>query len=123
MSLNIISLKNNILYDVKRLEIKKKIIDRINELNLTDQKYKNDNEYLLLVCSLIEFLVSKKDNINKIELLIEIYNQLFVLTSDEIETIKNNVKFLHENKQIKKVSFFKLFICGLKELFFKKRKD
>ena len=82
-----------------------------------------DNEYLLLVCSLIEFLVSKKDNINKIELLIEIYNQLFVLTSDEIETIKNNVKFLHENKQIKKVSFFKLFICGLKEIFFKKRKD
>lgn len=120
MSLNIVSLKNNILYDVKRLEIKKKIIERITELNLIDVKYKLDNEFLLLVSNLIEYLVTKKDRLNKLELLIEIYNQLFPMNELEIETLKSNVNFIHANKQIKKVSYFKLFMCGLKELLFKK---
>ena len=33
----------------------------------TANKYKFDNEYLLLLCNLVEYLVTKKDKINKLE--------------------------------------------------------
>ena len=54
MGLEIVSLKNNILNDVRKFEVKNKIINRLVELNLNDIKYKFDNEFLLLVCNLIE---------------------------------------------------------------------
>jgi hypothetical protein len=60
MGLEIVSLKNNILNDVKMSEIKNKIISRLVELNLNDIKYKFDNEFLLLVCNLAEHLIVKR---------------------------------------------------------------
>lgn len=120
MSLEIVSLKNNILKDVKYNEVKTKIINRLTELNLINPNYKNDQEYLLLVCNLIEFLITKKDNIDKLFLISDIYVSLYQITDDEKETLKRNIDFLHKNKQIKKVSYFKLFLCGIKEYFFKK---
>ncbi len=121
MSLELVGLKNNILNDVKRYEVKSKIISRIAQLNLNQPQYKNDNEFLLLVCNLAEFLIVKKDKVDKQELVVEIFNDLFALNEDEKELLKRNINFIHSNKQIKKVSYFKLFICGVKEFFLKKR--
>ena len=121
MNLQIVPLTNNILVDFKKQDIKTKIIERIHELNLNLPLYKNDQEFLTLVCNLIEYLVkSKKDNINKIELVLLIYQQLFGLTADEQEGLKNNINILHLQKKIKKVSMWKLFKCGVSEFFFKK---
>ena len=39
MGLEIVSLKNNILNDVKKSDIKNKVINRLVELNLNDIKY------------------------------------------------------------------------------------
>ena len=121
LNLQIVPLTNNILVDFKKQDIKTKIIERIHELNLNLPLYKNDQEFLTLVCNLIEYLVkSKKDNINKIELVLLIYQQLFGLTADEQEGLKNNINILHLQKKIKKVSMWKLFKCGVSEFFFKK---
>ena len=121
MNLQIVPLTNNILVDFKKQDIKTKIIERIHELNLNLPLYKNDQEFLTLVCNLIEYLVkSKKDNINKIELVLLIYQQLFGITPDEQEVLKNNINILHLQKKIKKVSMWKLFKCGVSEFFFKK---
>ena len=120
MSLDIVPLKNNILIDFKRNEIKNKIISRVNELNIPIVNYKNDNEFLTLVCNLCEYLISKKDNINKKDLVILIYNELYGLTPEEMETLKNNIDIIHLQKKIKKVSMWKLFKCGVYE-YFKKR--
>lgn len=121
MNLQIVPLKNNILVDFKKQDIKNKIIERINELKLNVPLYKNDNEFLTLVCNLIEFLVnSKKDNINKKEMVLMIYQELFGLTPDEQETLKNNIDIIHLQNKIKKVSMWKLFKCGVYELFKKK---
>lgn len=65
MSLSIVPLKNNILVDYKRNETKETIINRLKELNLDPGKYKLDIEYLTFVCNCIEFLVNKKDKIDK----------------------------------------------------------
>jgi len=118
--LQIVSLKNNLLYDVTVSQIKNKIISRLNELHLSQPKYKTDNEFLVLVCNLIEFLVKKKDKIVKKQLAIDIFTDLFNLNDDEKVTLGNNIDFVHANGTIKKISQWKLFKCGLYELFTKK---
>ena len=119
MSLSLVPLKNNILVDFKKNDIKSSIINRLRELNLDPNKYKLDVEYLTLVCNLIEHLVHKKDKIDKKKLVIDIFTELFgeSLTQEEINAIENNIEFIHQNKNIKKVSYYKLFKTGLSEWF------
>ena len=120
MSLNVVPLEKNILIDWKKNEIKNKIISRINELNIPIINYKNDNEFLTLVCNLTEYLIIKKDYINKKDLVISVYNQLYGLTPEETETLKNNIDIIPLQKKIKKVSMWKLFKCTVSEYFKKK---
>jgi len=122
MDLTLVPLKNNLLVDSTYNKVKNRIIERINELGLHDPKYKNDNEFLSLVCSLIENLISKKDGIKKSDLAIDIFSQLFNLDEDEKVILKNNIDFLCNQKTIiKKLSPYKLFKTSIREWFFKKR--
>lgn len=118
--LQIIPLRNNLLLDFKRNEVKGKITTRIQELGLVDVKYKTDSELLSLICSLVEHLVSRKDKIDKKVLVIEIIDSLFLLSDNEKSVLCNNIEFLHSNSLIKKVSYYKLFKTGLKEWFGKR---
>jgi hypothetical protein len=122
MNLSLVPLKNNILVDFKRNEIKTLIINRLRELNLDPAKYKLDVEYLTLVCNLIEHLVHKKDKIEKKKLVVEIFNEILGgnLSQEEINAIENNIEFIFQNKNIKKVSYYKMFKTGLSEWFKKK---
>lgn len=118
--LQIIPLKNNLLADHQRDTIKNKIIARLTELNLLQSKYKNDGEFLLLLANLIEHLVTKKDKIDKKQLLLTIMAETFGLTEEEKLVISNNIDFICGNQLIKKVSNYKLFKTGFSEWFFKK---
>ena len=109
MSLEIVELKNNILVDVKYNEVKKKVIDRIIDLGLNNIKYKLDNELLNLVCNIIEHLVKKKDKISKKDLVMLIYQEIFSISTEEQLIIFNNIEYLFNNGNIKKVSTYKLF--------------
>jgi len=122
-NLGLVRIQNSLAFDVKRIEIKNKIITRIGELGLVISNYRNSTEFLLLILNLIEHLVVKKDKINKKELAIEILNEVFGLNELERNNVDSNIEFLHQNKNIKKVSMWKLFKCGVKELFFSKRHD
>jgi hypothetical protein len=115
--LEVIALKNSILVDVHKTEIKTAIMKRIAELNLDLVKWKINPEFLSLLCNMIEHLVEKKDKINKLDFAIEIINELLSgsLTPDEIAIIKSTIDFIHQNKNIKKVSIWKLFKCGVRE--------
>ena len=118
--LQIIHLKNNLLLDWKKQDVKNKIITRVNELNINIAQYKTDTEFLILICNLVEYLVTKKDNINKKELVLNVFVELFGLTAEEQEVLKNNVDIVHLQNKIKKVSMWKLFKCGIFELLKKK---
>jgi len=120
-NLGLVPIQNSLAVDVKRIEIKNKIITRIGELGLVISNYRNSTEFLLLILNLIEHLVVKKDKINKKELAIEVLNEVFGLNELERNNINSNIDFLHQNKNIKKVSMWKLFKCGMKELFFSKK--
>ena len=118
--LQIIPLKNNLLLEWKKNDIKNKIISRVNELNMNLSNYRNDNEFIILICNLVEYLVCKKDNINKKELVLIVFNDLFGLNPEEQEVLKNNIDIIHLQHKIKKISYWKLFKCGVKEFFLKK---
>ena len=119
--LAIVGLKNNILVDVKRNEVKTKIIKRLDELGIQINLYRHDYEMLALVCNLVEYLVSKKDKISKCDVVIDVYKNYFPdIEEFAIGTIRKNIDYLHQNKQIKRVSYYKMFICSFKEYFRKK---
>ena len=123
MSLEIVTLKNNLKYDYNIQNIQNQIINRINELKLNNNKYKHDNEFLVLICNLIEFLVKKTDKINKADLCFSIYCELFDLdrsNDDEKLMLTHNINFIYDNKSIKKISKWKLFKCSVSEYFKKK---
>ena len=120
--LSLVPIRNNLGTDIKKNEVKKKIIERINELGLLHVTYKNNQELLLLVCNLVEYLIVKKDNISKKELVLDILNTLYVIQQNERTTIEQNIEFLHQSKMIKTVSRWKLFCTGLKEIFWTKKK-
>ncbi len=111
----IVPIKNNLLKNVKLDDIKGKIIKRIEALPNYSQ-YKNDVEFLLLVCNMIEHLVVKKDKIDKKELLLSIYKQTFVnVTPLELQTVEANIEFLLNNKKIKRQSYYKVFLTCVSE--------
>lgn len=118
--LSVITIKNGLFTDFRWNEVKLAIVKRLTELNMINLKYKLDNEFLTLLTNLIEYLVVKKDKINKKELALEIMKDYFSATDEDLEIIGKNIEYLHNNKVIKKVSFWKLFKTGFTEWFRKK---
>lgn len=116
----IISPKHELGQDIKTAEIKNKICDRLNKIeNL--QIYKLNSEFLVLACNLIEYYVKKKYNIDKSNLLISIYDTIFAnLTDDEKAAVRQNIQFIWNNGHIKKIAYYKLMFCGIKEWLKKK---
>jgi hypothetical protein len=107
--------------EIRQNEIKTKIIDRLTELRLIDVKYRSNPDIILLVCNLIENLVKNK-KINKKELLMDIFVQLYNVQPNDIVLIESQIEFLHSNKAIKKLSRFYLFCCSVREYFFNSKK-
>lgn len=119
--LSVISVTPNLALEIKRNEIIDKIISRLNELKLVDAKYKNSADILLLICNLVEHLTRDKKHSKK-EIVLEIFNRLYVLTDAERLILESNIEFLHSNKAIKKLSKFYLFACGAYEYLFRSKK-
>ena len=118
--LSVITIKNGLFTDFRWNEVKLAIVKRLGDLNMINLKYKLDNEFLTLLTNLIEYLVVKKDKINKKELALEIMKDYFSATDEDLEIIGINIEYLHNNRVIKKVSFWKLFKAGFCEWFKKK---
>lgn len=69
---------------------------------------KNDVASIARACQLIENLVKKKDKIDKLELVLTIFNKIFQhLQPVEIDAIKSGVQFVLDSKLIKKVSTYR----------------
>lgn len=118
--LSVISLKNNLFSDFREDQIRKTIIARLLELNMNQAKYKLDTEFLTFLTNLIEHLVEKRDKIDKKKLAVDIMRETFCVTEEEVDLIKRNIDYLHSNKVIKRVSYYKLFKTALCEWFKRK---
>lgn len=117
MDLDLIPLRNGVLKDVRLNEVVSKIVERLVELKLIDRKYVGDAEFVLYLMNLIEHLVAKKDGINKKEIVLSIFKNHYGASDPELKIIDSMIEFLHSNKQVKKVSYYKLFKTCMREWF------
>jgi hypothetical protein len=120
-NMDLISITPTLALEIKQNEIITKIVNRLTELKLNDQRFKLNPDVILLVCNLLENLVKNK-KINKRQLLLDVFNQIYVLQPQDIATVDSQIEFLHSNKSIKKLSKFYLFCCSMREYFFKNKK-
>jgi hypothetical protein len=72
------------------------------------------------MCNLLENAVEKKDKINKKDVIISVYKQVFGDANIDLEFIENDIQFLWENKMIKKLSVIKKNIYPIGNLFLKR---
>ena len=120
MSLDLIPIKNNILKEVRFNEVKHIITARLHELKLIENRFLKDPEWVSYVMNLIEHLVSKKDGISKKEIIFSIAKEILGASPADLEALEKSMIFLLSNKAVKKVSFWKLFKCGVGEWFSKR---
>lgn len=101
-TLDIVKRPNQFKRDVKFRQVVEYVVRDIKQ---NPKLNKQDNSVLIRICNLIENSIKKKDNINKFDLLIEIYRALFNdLQQVDIDVLKGNVQNLIDLKIIKKVS-------------------
>ena len=103
-----IKTKNSLRKKEKLHTIKQCIVDKIQrdiDLSKVRENQHVDNELIVFICSCVEELVKKKYNINKKEFVVEILLTIFggFLTELEINQIKSQIDFAHENQLIKKI--------------------
>lgn len=82
-----------------------------NIISEDDNENKTDISVAKIVCSVIEFLFTntKKYKINKLDIALTIYEELFGnLTEEQKKTIVNNIEHIVENKLIQKISKLEL---------------
>jgi len=120
MSLDLIPIKNNILKEVRFNEVKHIIIARIHELKLIENRFLKDPEWVSYVMNIIEHLVTKRDGIDKKELLFSIAKEVLGASPSDLEALEKSMIFLLSNKAIKKVSYYKMFKTGVCEWFSKR---
>jgi len=61
-------------------------------------------EFLLMVCNLVEELVKKVDNINKKEMVLNVLKNVLALSEPECKIIDSSIEFLWANGLIQKVA-------------------
>lgn len=120
MSLDLVAITPSLAIEVKTQDIKAKIISRLTELKVIEPRFKNNNDVLLLVCNLVEFMVKDK-KIKKKDLVIDIIQTVYNPNAGEKILIENSIEFLHSNKAIKKLSKFYLFCVSAYEYLFKSK--
>lgn len=106
-SLAYIKTKNSLRKKEKENRIKQSIVDKVQrDIDISKLRVNNliDNELILFVCYCVEELVKKKYNINKKEFVVEVLRTIFgSLNDSEINQVKSQIDFAHENQLIKKV--------------------
>lgn len=105
-----IKTKNSLRKKEKLHTIKQCIVDKVIrdiELSKLRENQHIDNELILFVAYCIEELVKPKYAIDKKEFAVEILRTIFngALSELEVNQIKAQLDFAHENKLIKKVKF------------------
>lgn len=111
----------NALYrDAKVSKLINKILEKVSNIP-NYQDHRNDMELLRMITIMIEHSVNnkgKKVKIDKADIVFQIYNKLFdKITPNEINSIKSNIEYLHNNNHIKKVGCLNVIIGILKDWF------
>ena len=105
---DMINLKHNLLQESLINKTKNIVKEKIGDINLS--KFRMDPQLTLLVCELIMNLgdeLGLTKDVNQNDLSLEILTSLYNMNSQEQQQIKQQIEFLSNNKQIKKVKLSK----------------
>ena len=102
-------------YNLKAFEEKHQLVEsikkRIEQIPNYEELRKNplvDIEFVKLITNCIENIVSKGSKINKKDLCILVFKEIFPdFSQEECDNIGNVIEFIHQNGLIKKVPFFR----------------
>lgn len=96
------SLKKAQLLNDLLVVLKQKIADYPASHNL-----KICNEFLLMVCKIVEEVVKKSDSINKKQLVLDLFKSMFNMSQPELVVLDSAVEFLWSNGLICKIPVVK----------------
>lgn len=96
------SLKKAQLLNDLLVVLKQKITDYPASHNL-----KICNEFLLMVCKIVEQVVKKSDSINKKQLVLDLFKSMFNMSQPELVVLDSAVEFLWSNGLICKIPVVK----------------
>jgi hypothetical protein len=89
------------------------LLNKVSDIIVKIPNYKDlkgDPEILLLICNLVENMMTKNSSkIDKKDLAICVYENIFgELTDEEKISLDTNIQFLYNNNKIKKQKLFKI---------------
>ena len=96
------SLKKAQLLNDLLVVLKQKITDYPASHNL-----KICNEFLLMVCKIVEEVVKKSDSINKKQLVLDLFKSMFNMSQPELVVLDSAIEFLWSNGLICKIPVVK----------------
>jgi len=101
----------------KDVKLKQTVDFIVADVSQNPKRSKNDVGCIARVCTLIENIIKKKDNIDKFEVVKQVFNILFGnLTQPEIDQLKNIVQFLLDSDMISKLPYSTLITSYLKKV-------
>lgn len=99
---NLVTMKNSLIKDQRIADINNVVKDKLASLP-PNILYKNNSEFILYVCKLVENVICKADKLNKKELVLNILKPLLSLNDAEAKTAGEIIEFLHSNGMIQAI--------------------
>ena len=118
--MEIIEFKNSLSKVCKIAELSKAIVDQIREKNLNFNDLRFDLELTTYICNVVENEIIDSDKEDKIKIIVNIINQLYVLSDADKSIIQSQIEYLVNNKKIKKIKTSKWLWKSTKNWFIKK---
>lgn len=106
VDVDLVSLKNSLIKDQRIADINVVVKDKLQSLPNT-VSYKNNSEFILYVCKLVENIIVKSDNINKKDLVLSVLRVCLALNDAEVKVAGDIIEFLHSNGMIQKIKQLK----------------
>ena len=116
---SLITMKHSLIKDQLLHDLSALVKEQLSQLP-PNVSYKQNPEFILYVCKLIENFVSKKDNINKKDLCIQIFRTLLAVNEAEVKIIDGIIEFQHANGLISKIKVIKQVKKSVLDCFAKK---
>jgi len=99
---NLVTMKNSLIKDQRIADLNIVVKDKLASLP-PNVSYKNNTEFILYVCKLVENVICKADGMNKKELVLNILRPLLGLNDAESKVAGEIIEFLHSNGLIQAI--------------------
>jgi hypothetical protein len=114
VDLSLLKPKNQLLKAQKLQDLVNIVKQKAGEFPAT-HNLKICQEFLLMVCNLVEEVVKKSEKINKKELVINVLKNVLTLSEAESKIVDSSIEFLWGNDLIRKVVSSKKLVRWLKK--------